>query len=151
MALVAAQLVMGRTRPWLPAALRNRQLGRSSAALVLRAIPVLQRLEKVVHPRAGWPTPAWMRVPVGTACFLLAIIVALPIPFGNMLPGLAVVLFSLGMMEKDGKALWLALAVAIAGLVLIALVSVGAYEGIQQARGHLSLTMNCVTVTDSPT
>jgi hypothetical protein len=64
-------------------------------------------------------------------CFLLSIIVALPVPFGNTLPGLAIALFSLGMMERDGMTLCLALAVALAGVGLIALASAAIYVGIE--------------------
>jgi hypothetical protein len=131
MALVAMQLAMGRAHPWLPVKLRNRKIGGSNAALVRRAVPALKRLEKIVHPRARWPAHAWTTVPVGAMCFLLSIIVALPVPFGNTLPGLAIALFSLGMMERDGMTLCLALAVALAGVGLIALASAAIYVGIE--------------------
>jgi hypothetical protein len=36
---------------------------------------------------------------------ILAIAVVLPIPFGNMIPALGIIFFSLGLMEEDG--LWI--------------------------------------------
>ena len=42
---------------------------------------------------------------MGVACVLLALMMALPIPFGDMLPGLALVFFALGIMQKDGVAI----------------------------------------------
>ena len=54
-----------------------------------------------------------MEQAVGLLIFLLAIAVVLPIPFGNMLPALAIIFFSLGLLEEDG--LWI-----ILGLVTLA-------------------------------
>ena len=34
--------------------------------------------------------------------FLLALVLALPIPFGNMLPGLAIATLSLALIQRDG-------------------------------------------------
>ena len=41
---------------------------------------------------------------VGTVCLLLALVLVLPIPLGNMLPALAICLLALGILERDG--LW---------------------------------------------
>jgi hypothetical protein len=41
---------------------------------------------------------------VGAACLLLAIILFLPIPFGNIPPAFAIAAFSLGILERDGVA-----------------------------------------------
>lgn len=35
-------------------------------------------------------------------CLLLALVIALPIPFGNLPPALCVLLIALGMIQKDG-------------------------------------------------
>lgn len=72
----------------------------------------------------------WTKVPVGCVCLILAIIITLPIPLGHVVPAMAISLFSLGMMERDGAALWSGLIVAIAGIVLIVLASAGVYTGL---------------------
>jgi len=137
MALVAAQLAVGRTHPWLPAKLRNRSLSASNlATLVGGIVPTLRRLEKFVHPRQRWPAPEWMRMPVGFVCLLLAIIIALPIPLGHVLPSLAIALFALSMMERDGAALWCALVIAAVGIVAISLASAGTLTQIQHWWHH---------------
>lgn len=35
-------------------------------------------------------------------CLLLALVIALPIPFGNMPPAFCVLLIAMGMVQKDG-------------------------------------------------
>ena len=42
---------------------------------------------------------------IGILTLILAIAVVLPIPFGNMIPALGIIFFSLGLMEEDG--LWI--------------------------------------------
>ena len=65
---------------------------------------------------------SWTAVAIG----LMAVIVVLPIPFGNLLPALALMLIGLGLVFSDGVAVVLGLATAglalfvTAGLVLMA-------------------------------
>jgi hypothetical protein len=51
---------------------------------------------------------------------VLAIVLILPIPFGNMLPGLAATLFGFALLARDGLMMALAWIMAIASLVLVA-------------------------------
>lgn len=111
--LLAAQLAFKR-KPWLPAFIARRSMSRLDfQALVGRILPWLQRAEKMLRPRAGaWALPP-MEYVVGLVCLLLAIVVLLPIPLGNMLPALAISMLALGVLERDGY--WI-----IAGLVVAA-------------------------------
>jgi hypothetical protein len=90
-----------------------------------RGLTVLRgfrRLEQLTRPRLHILTGAVAEILMGTACVGLAIIMALPVPFGDMLPGLAMMFFALGVMQKDGAsvlvgAFWSL--VTIAYLILI--------------------------------
>jgi len=75
------------------------------------------RLEVLAHPSV-------QRV-VGALCFALAVILVLPIPLGNMLPALAICIFSLGILARDGY--WI-----IAG-VITAIVAVAISSGVVYA------------------
>jgi hypothetical protein len=57
---------------------------------------------------------SWTAAAIG----LMALIVVMPIPFGNMLPALALMLIGLGLVFRDGVALVLGL--AMAGLAMFA-------------------------------
>ena len=70
-----------------------------------------------------------MRIPVGVICLILALIITLPIPLGHVVPGTAIALFSLGMMERDGITVWAGLVTALAGIALVILASQGVYAG----------------------
>jgi hypothetical protein len=123
--LLTAQLLIGREKPWLPAFIRNRSFARSEfATVVARIAPWIERGERLVRPRLlALTEPVGERL-VGLAALLLALLLFSPLPFGNMLPGLALALIGIGLIERDGVAI---LAGAIAGIAGLALVSGAAY------------------------
>ena len=71
-------------------------------ALIRRIGPWLVRAERMLRPRASWLALPPMEYLVGLVSLLLALIVLLPIPLGNMLPALAISMLALGVLERDG-------------------------------------------------
>ena len=127
------QLTLGRQRPWLPAFIAGRTLARNDFRVVVgRLTPWLKRVERLLTPRLR----VFVRPPVeyfiGAISLLLAIILILPIPFGNMLPAAAICLFALAILERDGLFALFGLvtttaAIALVAGVVYATVRVGAY------------------------
>jgi hypothetical protein len=115
---LAAQLMLGQT-PWLPALVANRSMTRSDfSTLVRRIVPWLERAESLLRPRLKGLARSPMAHLVGLLSLLLAVLLVLPIPLGNVLPALAISLMALGLLEHDG--VWV-----VAGLVAtVAAVSV---------------------------
>ena len=73
---------------------------------------------------ARWLTPRWVGLTHHTWrtwwalwISLMAFLIFLPIPFGNVLPGLSLMLFSLGWMFRDGLFLLLSKVVGISAVV----------------------------------
>ncbi len=116
---LAAQLAFGR-RPWLPAVIARRTMTRADfAALVRRIGPWLVRAERLLRPRAmGLALPP-MEYLVGLVCLLLALVLVLPVPLGNMLPALAISLLALGILERDGLWILAGLATAAVSAVVV--------------------------------
>jgi hypothetical protein len=116
---LAAQLALG-MRPWLPKLIAERSMARSDfAALIARTGPWLVRAERLLRPRlAGLARPP-AEYAVGAICLLLAVIVFLPIPLGNMLPALAICLFALGILERDGVWVLAGMVSAVASVALV--------------------------------
>ena len=56
---------------------------------------------------------------VGLVCLLLAVVLVLPVPLGNMLPALAISLLALGIMERDGLWILAGLATSLASAVVV--------------------------------
>jgi hypothetical protein len=112
--LLAVQLAVGRP-PWLPAFIGRRSMPRTHfSALIGRAVPWLTRAERLLRPRLGALARPPAEYVVGAVCTALALVVFLPIPFGNMLPSLAICLLALGVLERDGA--WVAAGLAMASM-----------------------------------
>lgn len=102
-ALVALRMLV---RPG-PIRLPRRLAARPMPAVVLetlarRGVPVLRRIERLTRPRLG-PLVTGAGAKLAYLMIVLqALLVALPIPFGNTLPGVAIVLLALGLGRNDG-------------------------------------------------
>jgi hypothetical protein len=100
---ITAQLMVGRRTLWLPKALSERTMTRADfVALMGKLSPYLTWLERRLKPRFTFLYNPWLDRVTGLIGLILAIIVFLPIPFGNMLPALALSAFGLGVAERDG-------------------------------------------------
>jgi len=103
---VAAQLIIGRVSVWLPNFLGKRSIEHEAfGRIVSRALPWIEWVEKLAHPRFWVLSPRAADLTVGIACLVMAIFMFLPIPFGNTLPALSVIMLALSLGERDG--LWL--------------------------------------------
>lgn len=115
------QLMFGRQRLWLPAFIAERTLSRNDFRVVVgRLMPWLKRVEILLKPRLR----VFVRPPaeyfIGAISLLLAIILFLPIPFGNMLPAAAICLFALAILERDGLFALFGMAVTTGAISIVA-------------------------------
>ncbi|MCY1665586.1 exopolysaccharide biosynthesis protein [Rhizobium sp. SL86] len=127
---LAAQMALGQT-PWLPKLIAGRSMLRSDfAVMVAKASPWIARAERMLKPRlTTLSTPAAERL-IGCFCLVLALVLAMPIPLGNMLPALALCIIAFGILERDG--VWISIGVAI-GIVSLFLVAGVIYAIIKSA------------------
>jgi hypothetical protein len=100
---ITGQLMLGRTTLWLPDMIGRRQVRLETFRSFLRkAADKLEWFEQHMKPRHGmFCTPRADRL-VGGACFVLALLLFLPVPFASLLPALALTLFALGLVKRDG-------------------------------------------------
>ena len=127
---LAAQLTFG-MRPWLPGIISRRSMSRLDFhAMVRRVAPWLERAEKMLRPRASVLTLPPLEYAVGLICLLLATVLVLPIPLGNMLPALSISLLALGLLERDGYAIVTGLVATMLSAVVVSGVIWGAIKGI---------------------
>lgn len=103
-------MMAGRS-PWLPGFIRNRSIPREGfAAIFTRATPWIEKAEKLLRQRLSLLTWGVAQQFLGLICLILALLLSLPVPFGNMAPSIAICLIGLGVLERDGA--WV-----LAGLV----------------------------------
>ena len=121
---ITAQWTMGRKTLWLPKALLSRTMSMSDfRSLTAKLKPHLERLERRLRPRLTFMyNPMGDRL-VGALCFILSLIVFLPIPFGNMLPSFAIAAFAIGGAERDGVAALVGWVAAILSILVLAVLS----------------------------
>ena len=106
-ALIGAQLALGRGRPWLPARLRARKLTSAMLERVTRLFERrARRLARLARPR--WEAAVLPRL-VGVGIVLLALGLALPLPFpgSNLVFLVPLFVYAIGLLERDG--VWIAL------------------------------------------
>jgi hypothetical protein len=116
---LSAQLMLGFTLPWLPRAVAEATVTRQRFARVMNiVVPWIRRAERFSEPR--WPLLATGPAErlIGLACVILSIVLILPVPFGNMGPGIAICILAFALLEQDGKATLAGLATTIAALAL---------------------------------
>jgi len=113
--LIAGQMALGLQRPWLPRQVTNLRVPRRPLFNFLeRARPYAERIDGVwLRPRLMFLTqpPFVNGVAVLVAAAALVTIPLGLIPFAPLAPGIAIVLFGLGMTARDG--LWLAIGAAL--------------------------------------
>ena len=128
LAIVALQFAVGIDALWLPRFLRDRKISPAAFdALQRYASPVVERIERIIRPGrmkalTGPKLPYILALPV----FTLAVAIALPIPFGNIVPVIAVCVIAIGLIESDGLMVLLGMSLTLFALLVTAALIRGA-------------------------
>lgn len=134
--LLAGQMVLGFQHPWFPQKWLRRSFRRADIAKMLRpAVPWLQKIERYLQPRlqriAGWRA----RRLIGAIVLWNAVLLSLPIPFGNLIPAWAIIMAALGQIERDGLLVLSALVVSVLATSWVGLLLFGGLEIIRKLLG----------------
>lgn len=116
-------LAIGSESRWLPGKLLGKSIERSTFRKGIGwLIPLIRVFENLTRPRMLWLTGRFGQGMIGLACFLLSIVLVLPIPLGNIAPAVTMAFFSLGVMQRDGVAVilgWISTAISVGLLVFV--------------------------------
>ena len=129
---VSGQILLGRETPWLPKNLGMRRVsGATLEGLARRAGPWLRRIEAVSRPRLAALTRRPLDRVVGIVLVLFSASILVPLPGTNTVPGFAVVIVSMGLLQRDGILVVLGASLGIAwiGTLLIAGATVASLIG----------------------
>ena len=111
----------------LPQGLGSRRLpARLLDALARYGVPFIRRVERHSRQRLGWLLTGRRHLVLGLAIMLQAFLIALPIPFGNTLPAVAIIFMSAGMLWHDGFIVAAGLVTAMLATAVSVLLLVGA-------------------------
>jgi hypothetical protein len=111
---IALQVVLGHHVIWMPKKLAGKRFSRRGLARILgKAMPSIIFLERFLTPRLLFVSSNFGERLFALVIVLLSLILIMPIPGGNFLPGLSISLIALGMLERDGLFL-----LAVAGFII---------------------------------
>jgi hypothetical protein len=112
-------VLFGAHRVWVPDVLRRRRLSPGLVrSFVDKGVPLLQRVEGWLKPRRYLPlTGRAARVALAVPLLVMAIVLALPIPLGNVGPCASLIAFALGFIQRDGLAVLVGLGLSALTLV----------------------------------
>lgn len=119
----SVQLMMGRKVVWLPKVVSQRELkGERFKRMIEYVIPWVARFEKYFKPRVDTLASRRARCVAGGIITLLALLIALPVPFGNLVPAIAICILCLAIIEHDGLLMvigWFATVIALIFLYVL--------------------------------
>ena len=104
MVLLVVQYFLRRATPWLPEFVGRRGLprGKLQDFLAGGARHYIERIENAIHPRRDWWVSGTPRKLMLIVWALLILLLALPIPFDNLIPAWAIMFFCMALIERDG-------------------------------------------------
>jgi hypothetical protein len=105
----------------LPAWLARRPVPRQLLVhVVRRGVPVVRRIERWTRPRLRGLATGIGATAGYLVIVFLGLLVTLPIPFGNGLPGVAIVVLTLGLARSDGLVVAVGHAIALVATTISA-------------------------------
>jgi hypothetical protein len=129
--LLAGQMIVGQKRPWLPRRVRTQTMTMATFRKMTNAVvPWLKRIERLTKPRLKVLAGRGAEPILGIFMIIFAIIVAIPGPGTNGVPGVAIALIALAMIERDGV---LAIIGSVLGVLYAALLFTLGYAAIEFA------------------
>jgi hypothetical protein len=116
LAFIALQMLFGRQTLWLPDFIGRRLLPvKVVEAAVNGTRTTILGIESRLQPgRLGVLTGRIARIVLAIPVLLLAVLIALPIPFGNTLPAISIALIAISLAERDGLMTIIAMIVLVA-------------------------------------
>jgi hypothetical protein len=115
LALLAIQLMLGMSKPWLPKAIHQRSAATADFRRIAgRLLPHFERAERVLKPRLNFFATSHAERLIGFVCLVLTLLLPLPWPFGNLMVAVPLFVLALALVERDGL-------FALGGLVLAAI------------------------------
>ncbi|MBT2786470.1 exopolysaccharide biosynthesis protein [Halomonas sp. SpR1] len=132
LAFIGLQMAIGTKCIRLPLGIARLRIGRQQLERILgKATPHLEKLERRLCVRLGCLITPFAIRSIGVVIFIMALLIALPIPFGNTLPGLAVLILSLGIAQRDGIAVAAGLGLAVIAAVVSTAIIGGSWRLIE--------------------
>ena len=132
--LVSAQMVFGRASPWFPGRIDRRGVTKAELQKLIEKMgPFEARIERIFRPRLGELTgPAATRA-IGLVCLILSVVAGLPILMIHNAPAIAILLFGLALIYRDGVLVIVGLVAAVLAIAFDAALIVWGVAAVKYA------------------
>jgi len=127
--LVSLQILLGSESVWLPASIAEKTISQAALGILTKkALPFVIRIEKILHPRLSWMSGGVGERLIAVVVIVVAAILIVPIPGVHFLPCLGAVILALGMLERDGAVIAIALVITIGSIdAMVELINVASH------------------------
>lgn len=143
--ILSMELALGRETLWLPRKVMASSVSRTTFRRSFGwLVPIVRVAENLSRPRLSWLVGQLSQSLIGLVCFLLSVVLVLPIPLGNIAPAITMALLSLGVMQRDGVAVllgWVSVAISVGLLAVAWKVVVGVVQGLVDRVAGLPLAI----------
>ncbi len=120
---LSAQFAIGRITPWLPGKVKHMAMNSSRVIPVMsRTATLFEGIEKLARPRYTMFAEKPYAFLTAFLMVVLSVIIILPIPYGDVVPAIAIALLALGQLEFDGALIALGLVIGLMTLGALAVV-----------------------------
>lgn len=133
MMMLGVQLAIGFRAPLFPRFISEYSLKVDSLRSVLnRVAPKIEKVERYIRPRLLMLTLMPFTLVLGALILCLAAMVIIPLPFTNLLPALAILVISLGFLERDGLLIIAGSVLSVFAFSISGLVIYLAWQGLEK-------------------
>ena len=128
-ALLCLQIICGYEHPALPRFIMRYEVPFHPFVQVLtRIMPYLEKIEKLLKPSWLFLSSRLAEKIVSALSIVIAILLALPIPLANQPTAAALILIAIGIISKDGRAIFLGIIMSFLSLAFIWVAGWGALK-----------------------
>lgn len=127
--LFSIQMFLGYKSPKLPKKFSNLTVKRQVAStLVQKSLFYTGKAEKILKPRLEFMfCPNGERV-IGLFILIFSSFILLPMPLSNFIPGVGILVMSLGLLSKDGVALICGIIIGLIGIIISTTLTILGFE-----------------------
>ncbi|QMT59809.1 exopolysaccharide biosynthesis protein [Legionella sp. PC997] len=118
-AVISLQLLASRKKIWLPSKLSEKKVPPQINEGILKIIPCIEFLEKYIKNRAKFLTSPFIRPFFVIFIFILSLLLMLPIPYVDFFSSSAIIMISMGIIQKDGLLIIVAFILSLIYLLIL--------------------------------
>ncbi|WP_454785393.1 exopolysaccharide biosynthesis protein [Legionella sp. WA2024007413] len=118
-AVISLQLLASRKKIWLPSKLSEKKVPPQINEGILKLIPYIEFLEKYIKNRAKFLTSRFIRPLFVVFIFILSLLLMLPIPYVDFFSSSAIIMISMGIIQKDGLLIIVAFILSLIYLLIL--------------------------------